>query len=128
MFQVILIVKMALNVHIAGVPIPHFGYALRTPMRPDTQFGIPVPFWDLITLKRIPICVKMGFYILRHSIFLFQSPHLGLGHFDRPSAAADIQLGAQQYLLWTSQLAGHVADQDASGLVAHFIAWERDGR
>ncbi len=70
MFQVVLILRMALNVHIPGIPIAHFRYALRAPVRPEAQLGIAEPFGDLITVKRIPIRVKMGLYGLGHSIFL----------------------------------------------------------
>jgi len=36
------------------VPVPVFGLALRSPMRPDAELGVPVPIRGLVLFKRCP--------------------------------------------------------------------------
>src|SRR6185437_4505283 len=52
--DLISILPLALNVHIAGVPVAILGHTLRTPMRPDAEFGVPIPFRRIIGQQRIP--------------------------------------------------------------------------
>src|ERR1039457_2023180 len=54
MFYVILILRLALDVHISRVPVPLFGHALRTRVRPDSEFRITRPVRATIGLQRLP--------------------------------------------------------------------------
>ncbi len=135
MFQVILIVWMALCIHVPGVPISHFRDTLGAPMRPDPQLGVAIPFGHLVAGQRIPIRVKMDFYKFEP----YHSPRSGFGsfpicpspgldqHLCRSGALADIQFRAQQHLLRAGQFTGHMTDQNAGSLVAHIMGREGDG-
>src|SRR6185437_5206525 len=48
MLGVILVLPLALNVHIARVPVTRFRNALGTPVNPDPELCIPVPIRRLI--------------------------------------------------------------------------------
>ena len=48
MFQLIFVLPLVFYIHVACVPVPSFGHALRTPMSPDAEFGILVPFRGLV--------------------------------------------------------------------------------
>src|SRR5439155_11617856 len=43
MFQVVFVLVLSFNVHIAGVPVSGLGHALRTPMRPHAEFCVLIP-------------------------------------------------------------------------------------
>ena len=42
--QVVFILRLSLDIHIPGIPVPEHRYALGTPVAPDSEFGIPEPF------------------------------------------------------------------------------------
>src|SRR5438067_2798648 len=50
---VVVVLRAALHVHVARIPIAIFDRGLRAPMRPDAKFGIGEPFWDLIFAERL---------------------------------------------------------------------------
>ena len=54
MFELIFVLPLALDIHIACVPVPGFGHALRTPVSPDTELGIAVPIRRFVIEQRIP--------------------------------------------------------------------------
>src|SRR5450759_3932126 len=54
MFQVELVIRIAFDVHTAGVPVAVLRLALRTPVSPNPEFGVAVPLWRLILLQRFP--------------------------------------------------------------------------
>ncbi len=43
MVEVILVLPLSFNVHVARVPVTSLGYALRSPVRPDSELGIAIP-------------------------------------------------------------------------------------
>src|SRR5450631_4093433 len=51
--QVILILLMALDVHVAGIPVAVFDCGLRSPMRPDAELRIAIPVRDQPSAKRL---------------------------------------------------------------------------
>ena len=51
--HVILVLLVALDVHVAGVPVAVFDGGLRTPMRPDAELGIAIPVRNLPFAKRL---------------------------------------------------------------------------
>src|ERR1700687_4601776 len=50
--DVIFVLLMSLDIHIAGVPVAVFDCGLRSPMRPDAEFGVAVPVGRLPFLER----------------------------------------------------------------------------
>src|ERR1017187_9528587 len=53
-----LILARSLNVHISRVPVALLRHALRTPVRPYTEFCIAIPIWALVGLERFPVGLK----------------------------------------------------------------------
>jgi len=49
--QVILVLRAALNVDVARVPVAILGGRLRSPMRPNAKLGVPEPFGNLVSLQ-----------------------------------------------------------------------------
>src|SRR5262249_17869027 len=49
--DVIIVLGVALNVHLPGVPIALLGHALRRPMRPDAELRVAEPFGALVILR-----------------------------------------------------------------------------
>ncbi len=53
--QVVVVLAIALDVHVAGVPVALLGHALRGPVVPDSELGVAEPVGRLIAgLERIP--------------------------------------------------------------------------
>src|SRR5271156_7022502 len=50
--EVVLVLRAALDIHIPRVPVAIFDAGLRPPMRPDTEFCIAEPLWDLVGVER----------------------------------------------------------------------------
>jgi len=50
--QVILVLLIALDVHVTGVPVAVFHGGLRSPVRPDAELGITIPVGNLPLAKR----------------------------------------------------------------------------
>src|SRR3569833_1217057 len=54
--QVMQIELVALDIHLARIPVAIFRHALRRPMRPDAEFGVAEPVGRVILrLQRLPI-------------------------------------------------------------------------
>ena len=47
MLQVVLVLFVPLDVHVAGIPVALFGHALGSPHGPDAEFGVAEPVWAL---------------------------------------------------------------------------------
>ena len=62
--QVILVLRVPLNVHVARVPVAHFRNRFRSPAGPESQLGIAKPFGGAISLERIEFRRKA--YCLTH--------------------------------------------------------------
>src|SRR5665213_3264073 len=58
--QVRNIVRAALNIHFARIPIAVFRLALRPPMRPDAELRVAKPFRRLIIRERIPVRLELS--------------------------------------------------------------------
>src|SRR5208282_863418 len=56
--QVILVLLMALDVHVAGVPVAVFDGRLRSPMRPDAKLRIAIPVRNLPLAKRLACALE----------------------------------------------------------------------
>src|SRR5450756_2365024 len=41
--HMVFVLPLALDVHVAGVPVAVLGSGLRSPVRPDTELGVSVP-------------------------------------------------------------------------------------
>ena len=54
MFKLIFVLALVLDIHVAGVPVPGFGDALRTPVSPNAELGILVPIRRFVLEQRIP--------------------------------------------------------------------------
>src|ERR1700735_335115 len=54
MVEVILVLPLSLDVHIACIPVPVFWHALRRPVRPDSELGVLIPFGGFVFEERIP--------------------------------------------------------------------------
>src|SRR5450631_1405499 len=52
------ILALALNIHIASIPIAVLRHTLRTPMRPDAKLGVAIPFRRVIAEQRVPVRLK----------------------------------------------------------------------
>src|ERR1700733_14354713 len=59
MFQLKLVFVATLYIHVSRIPVACFRNALRTPMRPDAELRIAVPFRRLILKEGIP-CRLVG--------------------------------------------------------------------
>src|SRR3954447_21941711 len=51
--HVIVVLRLALDVHVAGVPVPSFDRGLRAPMSPNAELGVAKPFRHAILRQRI---------------------------------------------------------------------------
>src|ERR1017187_1906628 len=56
--DMVIVLSASLYVHAAGVPIPLLGNALRTPMRPDSEFRVAKPVGATVRFQRFPIGTK----------------------------------------------------------------------
>src|SRR5262249_43967088 len=56
-----LVLFVALDVDVAGVPIALLGRRLRTPMRPDAELRVTIPLGDLVRLERIARTFELTF-------------------------------------------------------------------
>jgi len=53
---VMFILLMALDIHLARIPVALLGYALRAPVRPDAELGVAKPLRALVVLgERLPV-------------------------------------------------------------------------
>ena len=53
-FAVVQVLRLALDVHVARVPVAVFNRRLRSPVRPDAELGIAKPVRNLVGLQRFP--------------------------------------------------------------------------
>ena len=53
-FKLIFVLALVLDIHIARIPVPGFGNALRTPVSPYAELGILVPIRRFVLEQRIP--------------------------------------------------------------------------
>src|ERR1044071_7516291 len=67
-FEVIPVLLLRLDVHVARVPVARFDARLRTPVRPDTELRIAEPFRNAVLLKRLRAAVEPAFGDRRESI------------------------------------------------------------
>src|SRR5947209_17354787 len=51
--HVIVVLRLARDVHVAGVPVAGFHRRLRAPVSPDTELGVAKPFRHAILRQRI---------------------------------------------------------------------------
>ena len=58
--QLIRILRVPLDIHIARIPVAVFRLALRSPMRPDAKLGVTKPIRHLILLERVPGRLKFA--------------------------------------------------------------------
>src|SRR6476659_5419850 len=49
-----LVLRLALDVHVTGVPVARLRLALRPPVCPDAELGVAKPLRCLILLERFP--------------------------------------------------------------------------
>ena len=56
--QVVRVLRMSLDVHVARVPVAALGLALRTPMRPEPEFGITKPVGRGVVGQGLPRCLE----------------------------------------------------------------------
>src|SRR5664279_2857270 len=54
--QVVFVLLRVFDVHVARVPVALFRNTLWTPVGPDSELGVLIPFRSLVTKKRIPGC------------------------------------------------------------------------
>ena len=54
MFNVVPVLGLSFDIHIARVPVAGFGHALRAPVRPDAEFCVLVPFRCFVLQQGIP--------------------------------------------------------------------------
>jgi len=54
MLDMVFIIRGPLLIHLPGIPIPVLRLALRAPMRPDAELGIPKPLGNLVVLEGFP--------------------------------------------------------------------------
>ena len=54
----VVVLRAALYVHAAGIPISLLGNALRAPMGPDSEFRISKPVGDPVSFQRFPVGPK----------------------------------------------------------------------
>ena len=59
MLQLKLILVGTLHVHVSRIPVARFRNALRTPVRPDAELRIAIPFRRVILQQGIP-CGLIG--------------------------------------------------------------------
>ncbi len=52
--EVVLVLGVALEVHLAGVPVALLGDALRGPVGPDAELCVAEPVWGLVGAQRGP--------------------------------------------------------------------------
>jgi hypothetical protein len=52
--NVVLVLTLSLNIHVACVPIALFGHGLRTPVRPDSELRVAKPIGATVLLQRLP--------------------------------------------------------------------------
>ena len=64
--QVVFILGRAFDIHVPGVPVPEHRDALRSPVAPDAELGVPEPFRRFIAAQGF----KGGFKMLAHQGFL----------------------------------------------------------
>src|SRR6185437_12757906 len=55
------VIPIALDIHLAAVPIAVLGLALRAPMRPDAELRVAKPFRGLVIRQRTPIRFERPF-------------------------------------------------------------------
>src|SRR5205085_3254233 len=56
---VMLIEFVALDIHLAGIPVAELGHALRRPMSPDAELGVAEPVRRLVLrLQRLPVSLE----------------------------------------------------------------------
>ena len=53
--DVVVVLRTALHIHAAGIPIALFGDALRTPVSPHSELRVLKPFRVAVSLQRFPI-------------------------------------------------------------------------
>jgi len=58
MLQMVAILPLVIDIHVARIPIAVLGDALRTPVIPDAELGILVPFGALVLTKRLPCALE----------------------------------------------------------------------
>src|ERR1035441_2202011 len=51
---VVQVLRLALYVHVTGIPVAIFNRGLRSPMRPDAALRIAKPVWNLVSLQVCP--------------------------------------------------------------------------
>src|ERR1035438_788976 len=54
-FDVVVILRTALDIHAARIPVALLGNALRTPVRPNTELSVPEPIRAPIRFERLPV-------------------------------------------------------------------------
>ena len=57
-FDVVVVLRTALNVHASGIPIALLGNTLRAPMSPDAELRIAEPIGEPVGSERFPIRAK----------------------------------------------------------------------
>src|ERR1035437_7848617 len=56
--EMILVSRIAFDVHALGVPVAELGGRFRSPVRPDPELGVAVPIRHLVILERFPGAAK----------------------------------------------------------------------
>ena len=68
MFQVVFVLRLGLDVHVAGVPVAVFDAGLRTPVRPHAELGVAEPLRDAIVAERFGGSVERPFFDFRNGL------------------------------------------------------------
>src|SRR6185437_13050971 len=62
--NVVVVLRAALHVHIAGIPVAIFNGGLRSPVCPDAELGVSKPFGNFVTAERFPRALKRALFDL----------------------------------------------------------------
>ncbi len=80
MLEVILVLRMSLDVEMPGVPVAEHGHGLRPPVSPDAQFRVTKPVRILILLERLKTGLERTLGDCRSIGVLWRSRERSGGH------------------------------------------------
>ena len=84
--HVIFVLPVALDVHVAGVPVAVLGGGLRSPMRPDAELGVAIPGGNLPVLERFARALERAGRDLGNSRGSARESQSGSGSHSKPMA------------------------------------------